>query len=359
MSNKENIINIKFDLLKKLIYSIFINLNIPPSDAEIIANILAQADLRGIHTHGVAKISIYKKRIELGLIKTNPQLKVLKNSISTALLNGDFGLGQVTGYKAMSLAIQKAEKNGVGIVGVRNGQHIGVLAYYAMMASSKNMIGMATTNTPPSMAAPGGTKKIVGVNPFAIAVPSGIKYKFPIVLDIACSQVAKSKIIMSIRKGEKNIPENWALDSQGRPTKNAKEALNGLLLPIGGHKGYGLAVIIDIIAGIITGAAFGTEVSSNYGDLKNRQKNGLFFTAIKINNFIQSEVYKKRIDQLINEIKSSSLSPGNEEVFLPGEKEYLIAEKRYIKGIPLSNYLYKELSLISSDLGIEINEYFD
>jgi len=330
MEDKEKIKNINFESLKELIYDIFVKLNLLPSDAKIIANILSNADLRGIHTHGVAKIPIYKKRIELNLINTKPKLKVLKNSSVTTLLDGDFGLGQVTGYKAMSLAIQKAGKNGVGIVGVRN-----------------------------AMAAPGGTKKIVGVNPFAIAVPSGIKYKFPIVLDMACSQVAKSKIIMAIGKGEKNIPENWALDSQGRPTKNAKEALNGLLLPIGGHKGYGLAVIIDIIAGIITGAAFGTEVSSNYGDLKNRQKNGLFFMAIKINNFIQSEVYKKRIDQLINKIKSSSLSPGNEEVFLPGEKEYLIAEKRYIKGIPLSNYLYKDLSLISSDLGIEINEYFD
>jgi len=358
MEDKEEIKNIKFDSLKKLIYDIFIKLNLLPSDAKIIANILSNADLRGIHTHGVAKIPIYKKRIELNLINTKPQLKVLKNSSVTALLDGDFGLGQVTGYKAMSLAIRKSEKNGVGIVGVRNGQHVGALGYYAMMASNKNMLGIATTNASPSMAAPGSNIKIVGVNPFAIAVPSGIEYKFPIVLDIACSQVAKSKIINSIRRGEKNIPDNWALNSKGRHTKIAEEAINGILMPIGGHKGYGLAVIIDILAGVITGAAFGKGISSNYGDLINKQRNGLFFMAIKIDNLTNIAVYKKRIDRFIREIKSSRSSLNDEEVFLPGEKEYRIAEERYHGGISLSNYLYKDLVLISTELGIEMQKYF-
>lgn len=202
------------------------------------------------------------------------------------------------------------------------------------------------------MPAPGGADKVVGNNPFAIAVPAG--KEFPLVLDMACSLVAQGKVMLAMKKGEP-IPHGWATDNKGVPTTDAAEGLRGFLLPAGGYKGYCMAIIVDALAGVLTGAAFGKGITSIYGDLVNKQNSGHFFMAIKIGNFLEPDIFKGLIDGYIKGIRSTPLTPGTDEVFLPGEKEYRTKAKRLAGGINMADAVVDDLLKMAADVGVDGN----
>jgi len=344
---------IKGEDLQRLIYKVLLNCNLAEQDAEIAAKVLIQADLRGVDTHGAVRLPIYVKRLQMGLVNHCPDTKIVQETETTAVVDGDYGLGQVTGYKAMELAIRKVDQYGLAAVGVRKSHHFGAAAYYAQMALEHDMVGISCTNSAPLMPAPGGTDKVVGNNPFSIAVPAG--KEFPLVLDMACSLVAKGKIMMAKKKGE-NIPEGWATDNRGIPTTDAAEGLKGFLLPVGGHKGYGLALIVDALAGVLTGAGFGKGVSSIYNDMVSKQDSGHFFMAIKVKNFMEPKIFKGLMDRYIREIKNTKLTPGTKEVFLPGEIEFYTEAKRKAEGIPMAVSVIEDLLKMASDVGVNGRE---
>ncbi|HHY92635.1 MAG TPA: Ldh family oxidoreductase [Firmicutes bacterium] len=335
--------------LKAFAAKVFQNLGIPAADAEVTAQILVQADLRGIDSHGVARLPIYAKRLKLGLINKQPNIKVVRDRPGAAVVDGDNGLGQVVGHKAMTLCLEKARQHGVAVVGVKNSNHFGIGAYYAMMALKEDMIGMVATNTSPLMAPFGGKEALLGTNPIAIAIPAGTQR--PVVLDMATSLVPRGKIEIAARKGEK-IPVGWAIDQDGRPTQEPEEALKGTLLPMGGPKGYGLALVVDILCGVLTGAAFGAHTGSLFGDLDRPQNIGHFMLAVDVNSFRPLTEFKNTMDSLILSIKNSAPAEGFKELFLPGEIEYIKTEERAQKGIDLNPVVVQNLLDLARELGI-------
>lgn len=255
----------------------------------------------------------------------------------------------MTSYKAMEVAIDKASQYGIAAVGVRHSHHNGAAAYYAQMALEHDMIGFSCTNSPPLMSAPGGADRVVGNNPFAIAIPAG--RELPLVLDMACSLAAQGKIMLAMKRGEP-IPHGWATDNKGIPTTDAAEGLKGFLLPAGGYKGYCMAIIVDALAGVLTGAAFGKGVTSIYGDLVNKQNSGHFFMTVRIGNFMEPDLFKELIDRYIAEIKSTPLTAGTGEVFMPGEKEYRTKARRQVEGIGMADAVVGDLLKTAANVGV-------
>jgi LDH2 family malate/lactate/ureidoglycolate dehydrogenase len=313
---------------------------LPPADATVAADCLVQADLRGVDTHGVIHLPIYVRRIRLGLTNAHPRLVVVRETAATVLLDGDHGLGQVVAARAMERAIALTERSGVGVVGVRNSTHFGMAAYFAMMALGRDMVGLVVNSGRVAMPPWGGAEAMIGNNPVAVAVPAG--QERPIVLDMAMSVAARGKIKRALRRGEP-IPPDWATDRLGRPTTDPTQALAGLLSPIGGPKGYGLALVNGLLAGVLMGGTFAWEVGSVYDDLDRPQRVGHMLAAIAVDSFTPVAAFKARVDELIREIRSCPTAPGVERVYLPGEIEFECHEERSRDGIPLSRALWGEL----------------
>jgi LDH2 family malate/lactate/ureidoglycolate dehydrogenase len=347
--NSDKDIIIRADKIKNFNKTILKIVHVPGNDAVTVAESLVQADLRGVNTHGAVRMPIYVNRLRKGIFNPTPDIRTIHESQTTAIVDGDFGLGQVVGSKAMQLAIKKADTSEVGIVGVKNSHHFGAAAYYSMMALTKDMIGFACSNQVPLMPAPGGAKKVVGNNPFSFAIPAG--KELPIVFDMACSVAAQGKIIIASKRGE-SIPEGWATDCKGIPTTKPFEALEGFLLPVGGHKGYGLALIVDILSGILSGAT----LDRSFTDMTKNFINDHFFMAIKINNFLDPSLFKVQIDNRIKEIKNSPLAPGVKEVFLPGEIEFRTADRRKGEGIPYPHAVVEELLKMAEEFNLDGKE---
>jgi LDH2 family malate/lactate/ureidoglycolate dehydrogenase len=335
---------VKVDDLNRVCFEILQKVGLKDDDIQIIVESLIEADLRGITTHGVFRLPNYIEKLENGLIEPNPQIKILKENSSIAVLDAGSGFGQVIGIKAMDLAIKKAEECGIGMVSVSNSNHFGMAAFYAMHALSQNMIGIVMANSNPAMAPFGGMDKQLGTNPLCYAIPA--KDEEPIVLDMAMSKVARGKIRLAAKR-KKNIPKDWATDKMGYPTEDPESALEGALLPFGGPKGSGLAIIIDILTGVLSGGAFGKEVGSMY-ELDRKCNTSFTMLAININNFIPIEDFLLRVDHRIKQIRTSSPSPGVEKLFLPGMIEAEEKQKRILDGIPLSDETWNKLLSLSA-----------
>jgi LDH2 family malate/lactate/ureidoglycolate dehydrogenase len=346
---EKNVLLVKAEPLGRFCVQLFEKVGVPTPDAQVVIDNLIEADLRGVDTHGVTRIAIYIERLQSGAVKARPQMKVLKETTVSALLDGDHGLGQVISARAMEMAIQKAKAGVIGLVGVRNSTHNGAMAHFAMMAVRQGLIGIGLTNTVPLMAVTGGNQAMIGNNPLAIAAPAGSEK--PVVFDMACSIAARGKIILAAKKGEK-IPLGWAIDKDGVPTEDAKAALEGLILPVGGHKGYGLALMVDVLSGVLTGAHFGPGVGPLYNN-PGTQDIGHLMAAINIGAFMPLADFKARMDQMIRDIKNSKKAKGVGEIFLPGEIEMGIEAQRRKEGIPLSRAVYEELCGLGQKLGVE------
>lgn len=333
-------------LLREFMKETFVKAGIPEKDAEITSDILLKADLRGIESHGIARLPIYLKRIELGIINSNPNIKIQNESNGSALLDADNGLGQVATYKAMQICIQKAKENGVASVGIQHSNHFGIGAYYSLMAADEDLIGFICTNASPMVAPFGGKNKLLGTNPFSITVPAK---KYPhVCLDMATTVVPRGKLEISLREG-KSIPLTWATDAEGKPTDDPALGLKGTLLPLGGPKGYGLALIIDILSGILVSTSYGKHIGTLFNDLDKPQDIGHFVMAINPNSFLNIEIFKERIDDMIDEIKGSEKAAGVSQLFLPGEIEHK-NEQTKESGISLNENVIKELSIINKEL---------
>jgi len=324
---------------------------LPHDDAAVLSESLVRANLRGFDSHGVLLAPMYFKRMQMGGIDVETETQVISDTGCTAVIAGGNGVGQVVSYRAMQLAIEKAGQYGVGVVGARNSNHFGATGYWAMMALEHDMIGMAMTNTSPLMAPWGGTTPVLGSSPLAVAIPAGKEY--PVVLDMATTMVAGGKLRIKAMREEK-IPMGWAVGPDNEPTDDPNEALKGHILPLGGvcaYKGYGLALMVDILSAVLMGASFGTVPAL---DAKVRDL-GHYFQAIKVSNFMSLEEFKPRVDTLLQQLLASELEPGMERVYYAGLREYLAEEERRSQGLPLDGPVYDNLEKMSEELGVPFN----
>lgn len=351
MSDYQYHVRVKQSVLKNYCTSIFAAAGMGVEDAEIVADNLVFADNSGMESHGVIRVPAYIKRLQDGGTSPNAMLTIEKEEKTTALINGNNAMGQVVSTKAMELCIEKAKENGVAFVGVKGSNHFGMASYYSEMALKENMIGMVFTSPAAHLMAPtGGIEPILDNNPFSFAIPA--KEELPVVLDMATSVVARGKIGVALNKGEK-IPKTWAMTIDGRETDDPKEAFDGILLPVGGYKGYGLTVIVGILSAVLTGGSILTkDVKDFYADTKDPQNIGHLFGCIKLENFMDPELFKLHMDEMIREIKSCKKAPGVEEIFLPGEKELLQRKKHDAEGIPLTDDTYKHLVEIGKQFNL-------
>ena len=320
-------------------------------DASIIADLMTEADLSGADGHGIFRLSQYIKRIKSGGINIKPDINIDKESESTALVNGDNGMGHIIMNFASSLAIEKASKTGIGWVGVKNSNHAGPASLYAKMPLKRDMIGIyiavgSANHLPPW----GGVDMLLSTNPIAVAVPS--MNEKPIILDMATTVTAYGKIKTAAQKNEK-IPEGWMVDKLGNSITDPNKSSEGFLLPIGDYKGYGLALIFGILAGTLNGAAFGKDVIDFNSDFITPTNTGQLIIALSIERFSSLEVFKQSIDKVIKSMKSSEKLPEAEEIRVPGEGSERIRKERQVNGIPIDSKLIEKLNNLAKDLKVK------
>ena len=352
----EKMIRISGETLFDIMYMLLGAAGLAPEHCRQVAENLLQADLRGVNTHGIMRLSLYLKRIAAGAVNVRPVMKVLEERKAVAVLDGDFSLGQISGRLAMEMAIKKAADYGVGMVSVIHSQHIGAGAYYVTMAKEQDMIGIALTNTPALMAPWGGKQAMVGNNPYAVCIPAGEEY--PVLLDMAFSQVALGKIMLALAKGEK-IPEGWAQDKAGKPTEDPQSAMDGLLLPAGGYKGYGQAVIVDLLAGLLPGAAFSAGVVSMAKEPGTPQNSGQMYIAVDISAFRCLEAFKRDMDEYIRAMRNSPKADGVADIFLPGEQSWRRMEESLREGICFPQTVLTEAAVAGDLFGVDIRPLID
>jgi L-2-hydroxycarboxylate dehydrogenase (NAD+) len=338
---------IAIDAEKKLIINILTRLGLDEEKSEIIAETTLDADLKGFTSHGIGRFPQYIKGIENDNIDLKSDIVIEKETAAMGLINGNSSFGQVVAYKAMKLAIKKAKKVGIGAVGTYNSNHFGVTGFYSDLAIKENVIGITTANTEPAIAPLGGKDPIIGTNPIAISIPSEKTY---ISVDMATSASARGKLLESLRKGN-TIPENIALDRNGNPTTDPAKALEGSILPFGGHKGYALAFMIEILTGPLVNAAFGTGVTGTANHCEKCTKGDLFI-AIDPDKFVGIETFKKETEEFIEEVRAST-----PETIIPGDIEVLKIAKNEKEGLTLDKKLYENLKSICDNLNININDY--
>ena len=339
--------------LKRFCSDLLQKADIPPEDADLIAESLVRANLRGVDSHGVARLAIYIERLNKKLVNPEPQIEILQETPAMALLDGDNGSGQVGAVRAMELVMAKARESGVALVGIRNSTHFGATAFFSMKALEQDMIGMVLANSYATVAPWGSRAPYFGTNPLSVAVPAG--QELPVVLDMATSVAAWGKIILAAQKRE-SIPIGWAIDSDGEVTTDAARALQGALIPFGGPKGSGISLIIDVLVGILTGANCGPNVGDLYNNLERPQNVGQMMGAVDIRRFIDVNEFKSRMDAMIREIKSLPTAKGMSEVFLPGEIEIRNQRRREKEGIPLPPTTINDLQKLSSEYGVLWND---
>ncbi len=343
-------VRIQAGVLAQACSTLLENVGVPPDEARLIAEIVVEADLRGVESHGLLRLPAYIHRVQAGLMTPKTEVKVLRERSASVLLDAQRGFGQVAGVLAMNQAMERARQHGVGVAAVRNANHFGIAAYYAMMALPQRMVGIVMANAAPSMAAWGGAAPVLGTNPICIAIPTG--GDVDIVLDMASSVVARGKIRLAASKGER-IPLGWALDAEGRPTDDPKAALDGTLVPIGGPKGYGLALIIDVLSGVLSGADFGTRLTSVH-DLKQPSSVGFVMQALDISAFADWDDFRRDMQTLVSDILNSPRAPGVERIYLPGEIEWLKRQDRLQNGVPVPASVLAEIRGLARELGSEI-----
>ncbi len=331
-------------------------MGVPEDDARITAKILVGTDLRGISSHGVAHLApFYIRRIKEGYINVKPDIKVFSQATSTAIMDGDRGLGFVVGHRAMMEAIHRAETTGTGFVSVRNSTHFGAGAMYAMMALSYDMIGIALTTGGKSMVAPGGSGRGVCINVLSIAVQA--MEEAPFVLDMATSVVAAGKLEIALRTGQ-SIPEGWAVDMEGRPITDPKKYYDakGALLPLGGtpqmgsYKGFGLAVAVDILCSILSGSVASPQMVDEPNSVGRCNH---FFGALRIDGFMRSVEFKKAMDGMIKMYRDLPKAVGVDRIYLAGEIEHELENQRRSHGIPLDSVVVASLQELAKELDIE------
>jgi ureidoglycolate dehydrogenase (NAD+) len=317
-------------------------------DAATVAGSLVAADLRGVATHGVLRLPVYVERMRRGLIATRPSIQVRRTGPATATVDGGNGPGQVVALRAMREAVALAEGAGVGLVSVHGSNHFGAAGWFALHAAERGMIGLALTHAEADVVPFGGRRPALGTNPLAVAVPRGDGP--PVLLDMATSGVAMGRVLLARTRGEP-IPEDWAVDADGEPTTDPRQVR--AVRPMAGPKGYGLAFVVEVFAGLLSGSRSGTEVRRMYDDFDEPQGIGHFLGAIDPARFVPPEAFAGSVDRLAGQLKATPPAPGFDEVLLPGEPEDRAEARHRRDGVPIPEELRRELVELGAAYGID------
>ena len=349
------------DFLQEFCTNVLKTKGLSTEHAELASRVLISADLKGIDSHGIARLSGYVRLIDAGRVNPKPNISILRSKKSAATVDGDSGLGLITAPYAMEIAIEKAAITGVGMIGVSNSNHFGISAYHALMATKNEMIGLAMTNASPLVSPTGTTERLLGTNPMCFTFPA--RQHQPIVVDLATSAAANGKLQIAERTG-KTVPNGWIIDKNGKPSINPSELKEGgSLLPLGSfyetgsHKGYGLGAVVDLLSGVLTGANYGPWVPpfvSFLPLLPNLPGKGIghFVGALEIDGFSEKDDYYRNIDQWISRFKAAKPNDPQKPVLIHGEPEYECEKERVTNGIPLVDTVVKDLLQLSKDLNI-------
>ena len=351
-----------YESLRNFIFLVFQKMGCPAADASLASDVLISADLRGVDSHGIARLCGYYRLWESGRINSAPNIIKVHETLSTATMDGDGGLGLVVGPEAMTRAIEKAKVAGSGWVAVRNSNHFGIAGFHSMLALEHDMIGIALTNASPLVAPTFSTQRMLGTNPISVSIPAGEQPSF--VLDMATTTAANGKLEILQRK-KASAPTGWIQDSKGNPTNSPDGVKDGgALLPLGGdkehgsHKGYGLGAVVDILSAVLSGANYGPWVPPFVAFLQpdpNPVGKGIghFFGAMRIDAFRPVGEFKSNMDNWIKAFRSASVIEGQEKVLIPGDPERELTAERMKRGIPLIEPVIKDLQELSEKLKIK------
>jgi LDH2 family malate/lactate/ureidoglycolate dehydrogenase len=337
--------------LRSLAERIFERLRVPPEEASWVAELLVRANLVGQDSHGIIRIPHYAQAIKSRLVQPGAAVEIIKESPSTALINGNWGLGQVVARRAMELAMRKARESMISSVGAYDLYHVGRLADYTCMAAEQDLVGIMMVNgggASPFVAPFGGAAGRLATNPISIAFPTG--GSVPFLVDMATSIVAEGKVRVKRNRGEMT-PEGWLLDNQGRPTTDPNafyQEPRGAILPLGGsagHKGFGLAIVVEILSGILACGGYAREGAHRFG-------NGIFIIVIEISAFVNPREFRAEIDDLFAYVKSAPTAPGVEAILYPGELEAMEQRRRECHGIPVEEETWRQIRDLAQELDI-------
>jgi L-2-hydroxycarboxylate dehydrogenase (NAD+) len=328
----------------------FVAAGLPKADAQILADLMVEADLRGSDTHGVIRLPLYVRRLRAGGINAAPNIHVISERDSVALIDGDNGMGHLVMLRAAELAIEKAKATGIGWVGARMSNHAGPAALYVTMPLAHDMIGLyfavgSNNHLPPW----GGNESLLGTNPMAVAVPA--MEEPAIVLDMAPTVAAYGKVRLKAQRGE-SMPAGWMIDREGKPLTDPKRADEGHLLPIGDYKGYGLSLVIGILAGALNRAALGRQVIDFVKETGKATNTGQAIAAFSIDAFMPANEFKRAVDDVIRDIRHSRRLPGVERIWLPDEQSHATRLERGQLGIPVPKALRDSLDVVARELAI-------
>ena len=338
--------------LAAFILRAFTAAGLPAEDARTLANLMIEADLRGSDTHGVIRLPLYVRRIRAGGVNPKPDIRVVSDRPSAALIDGDNGMGHLVMRRAAELAIEKAKATGIGWVGTRMSNHAGPAALYVTMPLKHDMIGLyfavgSSNHLPPW----GGSESLLGTNPMAVAVPAHDEP--PIVLDMSPTVAAYGKVRLKAQRGEE-MPVGWMIDREGKPLTDPKRADQGHLLPIGDYKGSGLSLIIGLLAGALNRAAIGRDVVNFVKEAGKPTNTGQAIAALSIEAFLPPVEFKRSVDNLIRDIRNSPRLPGVERIWLPGEQSHTKLLDRRAHGVPVPKALRESLDTVARDLNVEL-----
>jgi LDH2 family malate/lactate/ureidoglycolate dehydrogenase len=351
------------NVLKNFIKDVFLGLKVPEHEAEICAEVLITADKFGIDSHGIGRLkTIYYDRIKSGIQNNSTKFDLVKDNCATAVVDGNNGMGHYIAKKSMDIAIEKAQKYGLGMVAVRNSTHYGIAGYYALMAAEKGMIGITGTNARPSIAPTFGVENMLGTNPLTFGMPTD--EEFPFMLDCATSTVQRGKIEVYDRLN-KPVPEGWVIDHEGKSKSDAKQILvdmvegKAALTPLGGigeefsgYKGYGYATVVEILSAALQAGSFLKMLNGIENGQKVPYRIGHFFIAVNVENFIALNEFKKITGDILRELRNSKKMPGCDRIYTAGEKEYLAWIERQKTGIPVPEVTQNEMKIMMNELNI-------
>ena len=359
----DDIVYIDAKTLENFMKDVFKGLGVPEQDAAIIANVLITSDLRGIDSHGIQRCKMYYDRIKEGIYEVTTKIDVINDGPTTALWDGNCGMGHVIAYKAMKTAIEKAKKYGLGSVAVRNSTHFGIAGYYSLMAIKEGMIGLAVTNARPSMPPTFGVEPMLGTNPLTVGTPSD--ENFPFLIDCATTIVQRGKVEVYDRL-KKPLPNGVIITEDGKTETDATKVLKDLgmgkaaLLPLGGrgeetsgYKGYGYATLVELLSAALTDGIYLKDTIGIIEKGQKRLKVGHFFLAINIESFLPLSNFEKTAGNIMRGLRNSKKEPGREKIYTAGEKEYIAENERNKSGIPLNKSLQEDIKIMLKELHLD------
>ncbi len=364
MNMKNGAVFVSFDIMESFMTDVFMYLGVPEEDAKISADVLITADKLGIDSHGVNRLKpIYYDRIKDGIQFPVTDFEIVKESPTTAVIDGHHGMGHVIAKRSMQMAIDKAKQYGMGMVAVRNSTHYGIAGYYPLMAVKEGMIGLTGTNARPSVAPTFGVENMMGTNPLTFGIPTD--EEFPFLLDCATSVSQRGKIEVYDRIG-KDIPSGWVIDDQGRDRTDTHQILGDLvkgtcaLTPLGGigeegsgYKGYGYVTVVEILSAALQAGSYMKMLSGFSNGKKVPYGLGHFFVAIDVEGFAGIDSFKKTTGDILRELRASKKMPGQERIYTAGEKEYLVWLERKDKGVPINPEVQKEILQMRDEAGLK------